>query len=201
MASAVDICNLALSHLGDSATVTSISPPEGSAQADHCAQFYPIARDSLLESGTWSFAIRRAAGATLTNDRDEWAYCYSIPNLAVRILGVYPAGTKGDSDGMPFVRELNSSNTEVIYTDVENAVIKYTIAVTDTTKFTPLFVQALSWHLAAMLAGPVIKGDAGAAEAKRCLQMAAMWVAKAGVSNANQYDNPPAYTPAALAAR
>ena len=33
MSSVVDICNIALSRLGDRATVTSIDPPEGSAQA------------------------------------------------------------------------------------------------------------------------------------------------------------------------
>ena len=33
MASEVDICNLALAHLGDAATVSSINPPEGSIQA------------------------------------------------------------------------------------------------------------------------------------------------------------------------
>lgn len=49
MASEVDICNLALARLGDNATVASIDPPEGSAQAEHCARFYAIARDSLLE--------------------------------------------------------------------------------------------------------------------------------------------------------
>ena len=201
MASAVDICNLALSHLGDSATVTSMSPPEGSAQADHCANFYPIARDSLLESGAWSFSTRRAAGAALTNDRDEWAYCYAVPNLALTILGIFPEGTKEESQSQPFIKELNSNNTEVIYTDVENAVIKYTIAVTDTTKFTPLFVQTLAWHLAAMLAGPVLKGDAGAAEAKRCMQMAAVFQARAVESNMNQVNHKPAYTPAGIASR
>ena len=40
MASEVEICNLALARLGDAATVVSIDPPEGSAQAEHCAMFY-----------------------------------------------------------------------------------------------------------------------------------------------------------------
>ena len=48
MSSVVDICNIALSRLGDRATVTSIDPPEGSAQADHCRRFYPIALKTIL---------------------------------------------------------------------------------------------------------------------------------------------------------
>ncbi len=49
MPSVVDLCNLALAYLGDDATVASIDPPEGSAQAEHCQRFYPIARDTLLQ--------------------------------------------------------------------------------------------------------------------------------------------------------
>jgi hypothetical protein len=60
MATEVDICNLALGHLGDNATVASLTPPEGSAQAEHAARFYPISRDTLLESHAWNFATRRA---------------------------------------------------------------------------------------------------------------------------------------------
>lgn len=202
MSSVVDICNLALSHLGDSATLTSIDPPEGSAQADHCAQFYPIARDTLLEMHAWSFTTRTAAGATLINDReDDWGFCYGIPNKAVVIRGVYLPGESTNSGGQPYVKELNSSGVEVIYTDVENAVIRYSIPVSDTTKFPPLFVQTLSWHLASMLAGPIMKGDAGIAEAKRCAQMMATWFVRATGSNSNQANNKPVHMPAHLSAR
>ena len=58
-----------------------------------------------------------------------------------------------------------------IYTNQENAMLRYQAFVTDPTLFSPLFITTLSWHLASMLAGPVIKGDAGAAEAKRSSQM------------------------------
>ena len=60
MASEVEICNLALAHLGDEATVASIDPPEGSAQAEHCQRFYPVSRNSLLEMHDWAFATKRA---------------------------------------------------------------------------------------------------------------------------------------------
>ena len=58
MATEVDICNLALAHLGDDATIASLSPPEGSAQAEKAARFYPIARNTLLEMHTWNFASK-----------------------------------------------------------------------------------------------------------------------------------------------
>jgi hypothetical protein len=71
-------------------------------------------------------------------------------------------------------------------TDQSDAVLRYTSVVTDTTKFPPLFTVALSWHLASMLAGPLIKGDVGAAEAKRCAAMMQAYLAKAIESDTSQ---------------
>lgn len=200
MASAVDICNLALGHLGDRATVASLDPPEGSAQAEHCARFYPLARDTLLELHTWGFASKRATLAQLVSTRSEWEYSYAMPADVIRLLSLAPASLTGDNnviatqDGAfapyPFVRESNDDGADVVYTDVEDAILRYTARVTDTTRFSPLFVQTLSWHLAGMLAGPVLKGEAGAAEAKRCEVMAANWLSHARVSDANQGSNP-----------
>ena len=74
MSSEVDICNLALSHLGDEASLASIDPPEGSAQADHCAKFYPIARDLMLEKHPWKFATRRVLLSPVDVDLWEMEY-------------------------------------------------------------------------------------------------------------------------------
>ena len=60
-----------LGHIGDAATVSSINPPEGSAQAEHCARFYPIARDALLAASpsarTLYFSGSNHAGSLLRN--------------------------------------------------------------------------------------------------------------------------------------
>lgn len=204
MASVVDICNMALSHIGDTATVASIDPPEDSAQAEHCARFYPIARDALLEMHAWGFATKRVALALLGSGWPEWDYAYLQPSDAINILSIlpsdatddysqpggviYPAGTPVSSRYVPkpFSCEIDENGNEVIYTDQEDAVLRYTGAATDTSKFSPLFVLALSYQLASMLAGPIIKGDAGAAEAKRCAQMAQAYLARATASDANQ---------------
>jgi hypothetical protein len=81
--SEVDICNLALANIGETAKVTSIDPVDGSAQAALCARFYPLARDSLLEMGTWSFAVERKTLTPTTNTRTEWEYALPrFPTLA-----------------------------------------------------------------------------------------------------------------------
>lgn len=211
MASEVDIANLALGNVGDSATVASFDPPEGSAQAEHCARFYPIARDSLLEMHPWGFATRRAALAELVSTTSAWAHCYAQPNDALNILAVIPPDTTNDFTQIAnpavyagtayapflaaayapqdFVCEIDDLGNSVIYTNQVNAVLRYTTRVTDTGRFSPLFVVTLGWHLASMLAGPIWKGDAGAAEAKRCQAMVQYYLGRAASSDANQQQN------------
>jgi hypothetical protein len=204
MASEVDIANLALGHLGDNATVASLDPPEGSAQAEHCAQFYPIARDSLLELHAWNFATRRVTLSALTNAWSQWDYAYAKPADCVRVLAVIPSDATDDystvtgfsTNGLPlpggtdvpqpYAVEINDDLSEVILTDQAEATLRYVARITDPTKFSPLFVMALSHHLASMLAGPVIKGDAGAAEGKRQSALAQGYLSRASTSDANQ---------------
>lgn len=211
MPSVVEICNLSLAHLGDNATVASIDPPEGSIQAEHCARFYPMARDSLLEMHPWNFAMRREALAQLTNEWPQWEYTYALPNNMITAIAVLPPESQDDyvskfapSDNPAWAHnysptvasgqyipqhytiETRSDGTKILMTNQENALLRYTVRVEDPARFSPLFVMALSWHLASMLAGPVIKGDQGAAEAKRCAQMMMVYLSQAKTSDTDQ---------------
>lgn len=210
MASEVDIVNLALSRLGDKATVSSIDPPEGSAQAAHAARFYPIARNSMQEMHPWAFTSRRITLALLAvTPPSEWAYAYAAPSDALNFLAVtapdamddysaatpvpytqsgapYPQLAFGLYTPQPYVLESLPDNSPVIYTNQIDAVLRYTALVVDTTKFSPLYIDALSWLLASHLAGPVLKGDVGRAETKACMSMAMGVLSKATVSDANQ---------------
>lgn len=198
MASEVDICNLALSHLGDEATVASIDPPEGSPQAGYCARFYPTARDALLEMHAWGFALRRVQLALLSNKWSSWQFAYARPSDTLKLLAVMPPGMPDDFDTLPvgalssihgaqpYSAEVDAGGRSVIYTDQADAVLRYTALVKDTTKFSPLFVMALSWHLASLLAGPILKGDVGAAEGKRCAAVMQQYLTQAITSDANQ---------------
>lgn len=216
MASDVDIVNLALSHLGDDATVSSLDPPEGSAQAEHCATFYPIARDSLLELHNWKFATKRIALAPVTlPDNAGYGYAYAEPADCIQVISVIPpsapANYTAQLGNLPVYSAVNDfANTEsnafsksfympqdfeiesddegnnIILTDQPQAYARFTKRVIDTTRFSPLFVDALGWYLASMLAGPILKGDVGSAEGKRCLQIAMGLLPKATTSDTNQ---------------
>lgn len=201
MASEVDVCNLALARLGDNATVASIDPPEGSAQAEHCARFYAIARDSLLEMHAWKFATRRVQLAKLTVPSWDWSFAYAEPTGALKLLGVLSATASNDDETHPYEAESDTNGTAIILTNQEGASLRFVARVTDTTKFSPLFVDALAWLLASYLAGPVLKGDAGAAMAKACLQSFLLAFSNAKVSDANQRRVRSEHTPDWVAGR
>ena len=208
MASEVDIVNLALANLGDNATVTSLYPPEGSAQSEHAARFYPIARDTLLEMHTWAFTTRRATLNLLSITVPQWDYVYAVPNNWIGCIAILPPDSNSDyssiyspvdtlgytANNVPLVQggqyipqpyqvESADDGSDIILTNQENAVLRYSVSVTDTTKFTAMFTMTLAWHLASMLAGPIIKGDIGAAEAERCAKMMAIYLQKAKESD------------------
>lgn len=205
MATEVDICNLALAHLGDEATIASLKPPEGSAQAEHAARFYPIARDTLLDMHSWDFASKRASLAATTNTNKQWEYAYAAPIDMMNAVAIISPdadndyATKMSSADVPggwtanyaptvsagmyvpqqFAVEIDNLGNYLIYTNQEKALLRYQSKITDPSRFSPLFTMTLSWHLASMLAGPVIKGDVGAAEAKRCTQMMSGYLTQA----------------------
>lgn len=246
--SEVSICNLALSHIGDTAAVTSIKPPDSSQQAQLCSHFYYIARDAMLEMGSWSFATKRvklalvkdwlAAGdehpgsdqvnvpnpwppsgpdagdSSFGNHRGRpWRFAYALPTAMLSALAVLPHDAPSDYEAwfgpaekdfyppypqgylpvpgapvmtpQPFTIEANTDGSQVVLTNVCDAVLRYTTVVTDTTKFSPLFVVALSYLLASMLAGPIIKGDAGTTAAEQQLQLFGSFKAQAIASDAN----------------
>ena len=209
MATEVNICNLALAHLGDDATIASLSPPEGSAQAEKAARFYPIARDSLLEMHTWNFAAKRANLALTTNNLAQWDYAYVAPtDMMSPVAVISPTAqndyatrmSAGDTPGGitsnyaptivagQYTPQQFAIEGTTIYTNVETAMLRYQAFVTESDKFSPLFVMTLSLHLASMLAGPIIKGDQGAAEAKRCTQVMVSYLTTAKQSDNLQRD-------------
>ncbi len=214
MASEVDICNAALAELGDTATVVALVPPSGSIQAVHCARFYPMARDELLEAHTWGFSTKRVSLALLAETPPSpWSYVYDAPSDVVNFLAILdPAATDDYSAGLaqygnvsgsynynvgiytpqPFAVETDSTGNQVIYTNQQNAILRYSGKVTDTTTFGPLFTAALIKRLKAYLAGPVIKGAEGRTEAKAAMQEFMAALAAAKESDSNQHRQKPA---------
>lgn len=168
MASDVQICNMALSHIGSEARVSSISPPDGSVEAGHCATFYDLARTEMLEPGNWAFSLKREALAQVTNPSSVWAYAYTLPSACLRALRVprpFIGVTVFTQDRMVDAHADDRDSADfdieggVLLTNQPDATLVYVQDVTDSTKFPASFTSALSYLLASYLSGPVIKGN------------------------------------------
>jgi len=204
VASVSDICNLALSHIGSDTTVTSISPPDGSVEAGHCARFYPIARKEALESHKWTWSKTRVALSEVTNPSEVWTYAYALPSDClgpVRVLQrayvidllaflAYPYTAPAvTSDELQMWTERGSAQFEVengvLLTHEPEAVLLYTRDITDTTKFSTHFTMYVSYLLASYLAGPIIKGEPGARTSASFRQAADNMQRRAAAEDAN----------------
>lgn len=205
MASDVQICNMALSHIGSEARVAAISPPDGSVEAGHCATFYDMARTELLEPGSWAFSLKRAALAQVTNPSTIWAYAYAKPADCLRALRILRPSIAitvftqdlvvephtDDRDSAPYDIE-----GQVILTNEPDAVLVYVQDVTDSTKFPPSFTSSFSYLLSSYLAGPIIKGNEGTrvGDAMRERAMRLADVSATASANASSADNLPQST-------
>lgn len=180
MASAADICNIGLSHIGADAVVVSISPPDGSVEAGHCARFYKIARLEVIDLGDWAFTKHRVQLAEVTNDSQAWDHAYARPSDMVSPLRIFEDGQADEAVSADFVVD-----GQVIRTNAADAVLLYKRDITDTTKFPPRFVTAMGKIMAGYLAGPLIKGLEGANVGVKWLQAGRDEAALAQASDAN----------------
>jgi len=168
----VDICNLALAHLGDTARLVTLD--DDTRQAELCRQYYDLARDGLLEMHRWEWATRRITLETTTKEDTvtQWDYAYLLPDDWLDTISILPPNAPDDywegttRQPVPYAIELDSQGDRVLLSNEANASMRYTTRVVDTTKFSASFVKALSWYLASMLAGPLIKGEEGSRQAQ-----------------------------------
>lgn len=187
MASKVDICNMALSVLGDVATVTSIDPPDGSAQADHCLRFYSQAVMELIASHNWSFATRRAklnAMAAVPLGVIPGEKAFVLPADCQKIVSVASA------DIMPYrnikFRKEFFEDHEVVVTRAPSILLTYITSEIQDGLLPPTFVTALIHRLAAYLAGPLVPGSSGAELASKQLELYQMYLNRAIKFDAQQ---------------
>lgn len=178
MTSAVQICNLALSGVGQG-TIAALT--EASEAARACSLHYETARDAALRDHPWNFATARLALASLGDPpADDWTMMYAWPSDCLNARHILPA-VKGD-DPPPHEVALNAG-VRVIFTDKTPAVLVYTAVVTDPNLFDPLFIAALAWRLGIHLAD-VLTGDES--RVKKCATMYENAIQTARAADANE---------------
>lgn len=215
MASDVDVCNMALSHLGSDAQVAAINPPDGSVEAGHCRRFFTLARQEALEMAAYSWTKRRATLALVDNPSTIWTYAYALPSDCIRPLRVLQLSTANFSslqvsapasvDDLNRFYESGTANFDiegrVLLTHEPDAVLLYVRDVTDPSNWSPSFVSGLSFLLASFLAGPLVKGEPGAKASQRLRDAAGSVLRGAQVLDASRNAEQQDFTPSALAVR
>lgn len=184
-ASVVQICNLALSHLG-AAAIVSLS--ENSAEGIACNLHYETSRDSVLRDHPWNFAAKRVALAELAETPPAgWSHIYSLPSDC--LLAREIVNTLG-TDPIKFVIESNAGATaRVLLTDQAQATLLYTASVGEVTMFDPLFVEALSWKLASMVCMPLTR-DRNIMQMCQTMYLNTLVLAQAADANEGQAETP-----------
>jgi len=146
MTISITACNLAL---GELRAPPIIDIAEDTLEARECARYYPQCLRLLLERHDWSFTNRRAALAELANnDRaQEWPHAYALPvDCTTPLRLVAPEG----GDRADFIVE-----NRTLFTALAGAVLEYATRDVDDGMMSALFIDALSYALAARLAVPI----------------------------------------------
>lgn len=149
MPSPVDICNLALTSLGQP-TIVQIDPPDANSKAARlCAQLYPTLRDETLESHPWRRLKKRA---TLAADvvAPDWGYStrYPIPADLIRLIDdLYVGGQK--------LMDFEFEGEFILCDSTGPLQIRYLRSSTDPNEWDTLMRNAVAYRLAVDLAEPL----------------------------------------------
>lgn len=178
--SKVDICNMALSHLGNYGTVTNIDTPTNDKEITF-ALWYDITRQTTLKYLMPNFALARKVVAKLVETPIfGYAYAYEYPNDCLKVLGI------GDIDQKGFNYTIEGGK---IYTDVdyeEGMPIRYIKDIKDVNKFSPEFKMHFSFDLANNTALPITQD-----KDKAAFIIAQLPGKMAMLSGVNAQENPP----------
>lgn len=200
---AIAVANQAAGIVGEAATVTALEPPNTGLLASLCAQFFVPARDEVLQRHPWSFATRRITPVAINTTTSTWLYAYAVPPDLLNVTGVFDPAAASDTQigallsaslgttpvgpvdpaSQPYRLETDSLGNRVLRTNQPNAVVRYTAKNVDIDVYDPLVRQAVAYRLAHHLAGPVLKGKAGASLAERCLELSEALISQAAAQN------------------
>lgn len=155
MPSTVDICNLALMHIGTGTSIASLS--EQSTEARICARSYETAKDSVLRDYNWNFATKFISLADIGTPPEGWAYRYQYPSDCIKAVALYQGQVTTTTEGN---NKLNSFrvitqdglNSKAIICNLSPATLEYIARVENPEIFDALFTEALSMRLASLIA-------------------------------------------------
>ena len=159
MATKVGICNLALSHAGSGKEIQDFDN-DNTDEAAACRRFYDQALEELLRDFPWPFAKRQVALALISEDpNSEWAFEYQYPTDAKDLIRIL-SGNRNDNRQTRTPYQIYSGTAGlVIYTNMVDACMEYTLNETDPSTYPPDFAHAVALLLAVFIMPRVTSGD------------------------------------------
>lgn len=148
------ICKAALSRLGTETNFTAFG--DNTPEARMLEVAYDPARRSVLRAHPWAFAIKRVELALEASTPSfEYTYSFALPADCLLVR-------RTDYEALGYDHDYRVEGKSLL-TDDSAVKIEYIADITDTSKFDPLFDDALSQRIAAELA-PALTDNATLAE-------------------------------------
>lgn len=143
--SKVDICNLALSHIGGGKIVGLTDRTETARLAnlhyDRCVK-------TVLRDFPWNFSKSIGALAVFDKTVPGYNHVYLYPEDCLKVLRVFPENYARDTSEKFDYQVFSDGQNKMIATDVEGALIEYTLYMPEPDLYDELFIEALSYKLA-----------------------------------------------------
>lgn len=146
--SAVDICNLALDHLGE-LSISSIESPVTRAE-QVMARHYDQVRRACLRKAMWNFAMTFRTVTVSGAGEGGYASAFLLPNDCVRLNYTGEDPVNADTDFQISDRYIYSNSTESL-------ALAYNKDFTEVSKMDPMFIDYFAFKLAAATAVALTK--------------------------------------------
>lgn len=193
MAGTLHIWNMALGWVG---ARTIASEDENTQEAVQCRLFWDNARRQVLRDYPWPFARRRAWLARLPLPEGwegEYAHAYALPADCLKVLAlrgtVEGAGASGANGthglggaggvSLPWTLAYHpEAARQTLLCNAGAALLTYSADVRDAGLYDDLFVHLLARRLAALVAAPLLRGNAAKVREMEELYRAALPAAR-----------------------
>jgi hypothetical protein len=162
MASAVEICNLALGWLGGTLITQLDAENPSSTEEELCVANYGPALKAVLEAKAWTFATGRVElSPAEATGLEEYPVKFTIPGTVVRVLAC------DDGAGTFDLKWVREGGFILVERELVTLQAKAVLLEEDAAKFQPGFIRALAARLAADLAIPLTENRTLATEMER----------------------------------
>jgi hypothetical protein len=153
------VVNLALSHIGIGSEVANLAT-ENSEEAATGRRFYDISLNVCLLDFPWPFASRIASLALVETDpSDEWKYSYRYPTDCLYMRRILSGNRNDNRQTRQSYKMYSDAAGMLVFTDVQDAQIEYTITPETMPSSTDAFIMAFSFYLAHLMAPRLTAGD------------------------------------------